>query len=383
MGIINFISEIAAIKNLFGSSNKDARQVVFYSESSIYYLYFEGLIDYLLSNSDIRISYISSDPQDPVFKLQSERFRVFYISNLMLAFVTIFLDSKILLLTMPDLDKHHIKRSTKSVNHIYLFHAILSTHMIYKQGAFNNYDTIFCVGPHHVEEIRRTEEFYELEPKELVEVGYHWLEKLSANHRAYLELQENNPDTKPQILIAPTWGEGNIIESCAKELITPLIEAGYRVILRPHPEIIKSNKSTVDAISEIYKGELLFSLETKLTTISSFHESEILITDWSGIAFEYAFGTERPVIFINTPMKVNNINYKQIGIDPLEVKLRKKIGYTLEISEIASISSVAEILIENKDLYRDKIIKLRDYYIFNWGRSAEIAGNYILNMLNG
>ena len=75
-------------------------------------------------------------------------------------------------MTMPDLNQFHVRRSTNSVNHIYMFHAINSIHLQYNQGAFDFYDTIFCVGPHHIEEMRITEKLYDLPPKQLIHVGY-------------------------------------------------------------------------------------------------------------------------------------------------------------------------------------------------------------------
>ena len=93
-----------------------------------------------------------------------------------------FVKTKTLVMTMADLNQFHVKRSTNPVNHIYMFHAINSVHLQYNQGAFDYYDTIFCVGPHHVEEIRKTEEVYNLPSKALVEVGYSWLEEIELKY---------------------------------------------------------------------------------------------------------------------------------------------------------------------------------------------------------
>ena len=35
---------------------------------------------------------------------------------------------------------------------------MVSRHMVYREGAFDNYDTICATGPHHVKEIRAIEE---------------------------------------------------------------------------------------------------------------------------------------------------------------------------------------------------------------------------------
>jgi YidC/Oxa1 family membrane protein insertase len=381
MSLKEILFQITNIKRLLNRKYQEERRIIFYSESSIYYLYFEGIIQYLLSNSKYDICYITSDIKDSVFKLASDRFKVLYLSNLMLAFVTIFLDSKVLVMTMTDLEKYHIKRSIKDVDHIYAFHAIMSTNMAYQKGAFDHYDTIFCVGPHHFEEIRQTECHYGLKAKRLVKVGYHLLERIYAEHIEYRQNNKDNLKGKQTILIAPSWSEGNIMKTCINELLSSLLRSGYRVILRPHPETYKRNFGLIKATVNKFKGDANFELEAKLNSIKNFHLADLLITDWSGIAFEYAFGTERPVLFINTPMKVHNSEYKSIGFEPLEVKLRDKIGVSLELDKINSIIPSVVKLLADQEFYRKQIIKNRDQYIYNWGSSSEVGGKYILGKI--
>ena len=66
-----------------------------------------------------------------------------------------------MIMTMPDLETFHIKRSkSHPVHYIYMFHSMVSTHLVYRKSAFDNYDTIFCVGEHHLDEIQNTEKYY-------------------------------------------------------------------------------------------------------------------------------------------------------------------------------------------------------------------------------
>lgn len=380
MGLKTLPGEIRAIKSLLDQTKREERKIVFYSESAIYYLYYEGLIDYLLNNSDETITYITSDQKDPVFKKASERLRILYISNAMMAFATGLLDTDFLLFTMTDLGNYHIKRSTRDVDHIYVFHAIMSTHMIYRKEAFDHYDTLFCVGPQHQEEIRATEKYYGLKEKRLIEVGYPLLEKIHAEHLQY-RTKISGKNDRPVVLIAPTWSGGNIVESCLDQLISTLLKACFQIVLRPHPETYKRNRRLIGTIIEKYESEKGFELETELTSVNNFHRADLLITDWSGIALEYAFGTERPVLFINTPRKIYNNDYEIIEIDPLEVTLREKIGRVLEPDQIASAGSMVEELLADGDSYKKVIIDSREKYIYNWGRAAEAGGKYILQTL--
>jgi len=296
----------------------------------------------------------------------------------MMAFTTGLLAADTLLFTMPDLNNFHIKRSTKNVDHIYIFHAVMSAHMIYRKGAFDHYDTIFCIGPHHQAEIRETERHYGLKEKRLIEVGYPLLEKIHSEHLKYREAMEVEKKDLPLVLVAPTWSEGNIVETCIDELIAALLKADYRVILRPHPETYKQHGKLIRMVIDKYRDDERFELETALTSVHNFHRADLLITDWSGIAFEYVFGTERPVLFINTPKKVYNSEYEKIGLEPLEVTVRDKIGAELEPEKIKTIAAVAGELLVAGNSFKEKIINYREEYIYNWGCSAEVGGRHIV-----
>ncbi|SET21559.1 CDP-Glycerol:Poly(glycerophosphate) glycerophosphotransferase [Natronincola peptidivorans] len=377
-GIKLLIEELKSKKKFFSKDNKRNREVVFYSESKIYYLYYEGLIKTILEKSDLSISYITSDPNDPVFEQQTERFKVFFINKL-LAFTTPFIDSKVFILTMPDIEQFHIKRSINDVNHIYVFHAVVSAHMMYRKGAFDHYDTIFCVGPHHIEEIRQTEKVYNLErKKELVEVGYPWIEKVHERYENY-KLSHSLNNNEKIILIAPSWHEQNIIETCGEDVIKLLLEKKYQVVLRPHPEIIKRNYNRVQQLINLFGNDKNFQMELNLTSDENFYKADLLITDWSGIAYEYAWGTERPVVFINTPKKVNNQDYQELKLEPLEIKARKEIGIEVQLDDIHEIDQYVEELISNKSKYVENIVRDREKYIFNWGNASEVGADYIID----
>ena len=87
------------------------KQLVFYSEKNGFYKYYKRVIEYVISRTDIVIHYITSDINDEVFALQSEQFLVYYIDEMNLITLMMKMDADIMVMTMPDLDVYHIKRS--------------------------------------------------------------------------------------------------------------------------------------------------------------------------------------------------------------------------------------------------------------------------------
>ena len=63
------------------------------------------------------------------------------------------------------------------------FNSIVSSHTIYRKGAFDHFDSIFCAGPHHIKEIKATEQLYNLNHKNLVMYGYGLLDKLQKTNQ--------------------------------------------------------------------------------------------------------------------------------------------------------------------------------------------------------
>ena len=97
-------------KKFFSVVNK---HLVFYSEGSGFYKYFQGIIEYLLEHTNIVIHYITGDPNDAIFELSKKEtnIRPYYIGEKKLITLMMKMDADVVVMTMPDLENYHIKRS--------------------------------------------------------------------------------------------------------------------------------------------------------------------------------------------------------------------------------------------------------------------------------
>ena len=66
----------------------------------------------------------------------------------------------------------------------------------------------------------------------------------------------------------------------------------------------KTNPALLDSLNSAFKGFPNYVFEEDIASVESLFTSDILICDWSGLSYEYAFGTERPVLFIDVPQKI-------------------------------------------------------------------------------
>ncbi len=361
------------------------KHVVFYSEKSGFYRYYKDLIEEMLKRSNVVIHYVTNDYNDVVFKVAETepRLKPYYISLKKTAVLMMLVETDVFLMTTPDLDKYYLKRSfiKKDIEYIYVPHDTMSAHMGFNEGAFDAFDTILCASPHFLKETRETEKVYGLKPKTLVEFGFPLLDELVEKGKA--ENLTKKSDSVKDILIAPSWQEDNVLDSCIDGLIEKLYCDDYRITVRPHPEYVKRFGYRLNELVNKYKdydeNKLIFELD--FSTNKSTYSADLLITDWSGIAAEYCFATQRPAIFINTKPKVCNQNWKKIDIVPEEIKIRDILGKSIEKEQVANVDQTVKELFEKSEEYKKVINEYFKTFTFNHGTAAQAGAKYVLNSI--
>lgn len=360
-----------------------SKRLVFYSEKSGFYKYFENVINEVIEYSDITIHYVTSDPNDGIFNRDEKQIIPYYIGEKKLITLFMKMDADLVVMTMPDLDNYHIKRSLvrKDIEYIFMPHWLTSVSMVVRKGALDNFDTVFCVGPHWVKEIRATERAYGLKPKWLIECGYGVIENLTAMYQR----MEVKKQEKPQILIAPSWQEDNILHSCIDQLLQSLLKRTFKIIVRPHPEYIKRFENRLKEFQEHYKNKFSedFILQLDFSSNQTVFESDLVITDWSTIAHEFSYATKKPSLFIDTKMKVMNPEYGAIGITPTDISLRNAIGISIKVTEAGNAAEKVDELLKASEQYKEQIASIVDQYVYPLGKSGEIGAKYIFAKLNG
>ena len=367
----------------FNKLNLDERSIVFYSEDISSFVHFEEIIYELTEKMGYQICYVTSAKDDPMLTNPNKKIKTFYI-GLGATRTKFFMELKadILVMTMPNLETYFIKRSkVYPVHYVYVFHSIVSTHTIYRKGAFDHFDSIFCAGPHHIEEITATESVYGLNHKNLVEHGYGLLDKLQKSKPMKNQKNYTN-DEKKKIIIAPSWGKKGLLETMGKELVKILLDAEYHVTVRPHPMTIRKWPKKIKAIENEFCNEPNFEMETDVSSFESIYSAYGLISDWSGIAIEYAFVCEMPVFYIDVSQKINNSSYNKIPCNPLESSIRNLIGKIISPNDLCSLPKVIESTYEENNNFRTTIQEVRNQTVFNLGQSGKKGAQEILKILN-
>lgn len=367
-------------KRFFSIDNK---HLVFYSESSGFYKYYRRLIEWLTTHSNIKIHYITSDPDDAIFKIAESDDRIipYFIGENKLISLFLKMDAKLVVMTMPDLENYHIKRSyvCKDTEYIYMDHGLSSVNMLLRKGALDHFDTVFCAGKHVVDEIRAIEELYGLNKKNLIEYGYGMLEDLTDSYNEW-HTNHSDEDTEKYILLAPSHQKDNILDSCLETVVDGLKKCAP-VVIRPHPQYIRRFPRKWEEVAKKYHMDPLVRIESNFFSNETIYRACLVVTDWSNIGYEFSFSTLRPALYVDTPMKVINGDYKKINIEPVDITLRNKIGISVSGKDAETVTKAADKLINGNCIPPEKIKSIREDTVFHNMDSSRYGGQYILSRL--
>ena len=375
--------EKADYKRFFSVVNK---KLVFYSESSGFYKYFQNIIEELLLRSNVTIHYITSDPDDQIFALaeRDPRIQPYYIGERRMITLFMKMDADIVCMTMPDMETYQYKRSyvRKDIEYVYIFHGMFSGLITLRKGALDHFDTLLTPTPGFEEEMRAWNRVNGLPDQKMVPCGYGVIDNMAAQYDA-MEKVEHDPKT---ILIAPSWQEGNILDSCLQELCEPLLAAGYDVTVRPHPQYIRRYPQKLERLMNACAGYDAdrFRFQTDFSSNETVFSSDLLVTDWSNIGYEYALATKKPVLFMNTPRKIVNEAWTEEDVAKYapDDRIRSIIGFAVDPSDAREKGAAAvEYMMTHREEYGEILETVRRERLYHFGESGKYGAQYLLGRI--
>lgn len=203
---------------------------------------------------------------------------------------------------------------------IHMPHSLASLHTIYDAHSFDGFDTLFAAGPHHVREFAALGNANSLKGRSSHACGYGKFDIMRMERNAAA-----GRDTR-HVLIAPSWGSGNVLSLCGAALVNELISRGWDVTLRPHPSYFVHPDESLDAILRAHGDHPRLTVETSTGGSEALWHADVMVTDYSGMAMEYAALRYRPVVFVDGPRKILNPHWEELGLPAAEVAQRSSLG---------------------------------------------------------
>lgn len=366
----------AKLLAIFKRETNFKNEVVIYSEGKRYWNTFSPLLKEFIRN-DKDILYLTSSKDDPAFDMKHPRLHVKYIGNQVLACSYLnYLTTKILITTTPQLNVFTFKKTKRISHYIHVVHAPIDLHT-YRKFAFDYFDSVFCSGPHQIRSIRNLENIRGTQPKNLYKTGLLYYDEIKAYPH------NNNKDINSNlktILIAPTWKEYSLLNNFGLELIQKLLGAEtYNIIFRPHPQSLISYKALTNKLISKCSKHPNFSVDLNDRPEKSISDSDLLISDLSGIVWDYIFTQEKPVLLFDTPQKLYGFEDTELPHTSWERELIKNHLTTFKRSDLQNINIKIDSALQLWD--KSTLAEEKNRSIYNFKSAAPVAYKQIQSIL--
>lgn len=275
--------------------------IAIFSEGKNYWNTWRLIVEELIARK-IHFAYYTMDLHDPALLIDNEYMHSkLYDKNKAASYQHLSkIKAKVLLATSPNIGTpgFPIKRSPNVEKMLHIFHAFADI-SAYHQGSLDHYDVVLTVGPHQGKYIREVEAARNLKAKRMIPVG---LPYFDAQYIAHAELEGRvGVRERKTILVAPSWGAKGCLNEYGIDFVKELAEAGYDVIVRPHPQsYIAEPEFMAKCMSETAAYKNVVWDKEPVGSVSM-EKSDMLVSDTSSIRFDYAFLYGKPVITLDIP----------------------------------------------------------------------------------
>lgn len=341
------------------------KKIVFYAESAAYWGTFEPVLR-ALSRRGEAVTYLTSDEKDPVFAAKFDGVDAHYIGKGNSAYTSLgFLEADLFVLTTPGIDVLQIRRSKGVKRYVHLVHAATDIHG-YKLYSFDYYDAVFCSGPHQAASLRKLEAKRRTEPKFLPLLGCPYFDRMVVQKKA----SDVRPDAKT-VLIAPTWGRAGLLTKTGSLIPKRLAEAGYHVILRPHPQSFVSEGPLMESLQKELASYENIEWDRNPNGFASLSRASVMVSDFSGVVFDFAFVFERPVVSIGDGWQKDGYEAWDLDEPAWEMGVLDEIGIHLATGEEERAADAVEALRAEGEARIERIRAVRDTGIRHFGCAGE------------
>ena len=329
-----------------GRKRDKKRQLVFFSEGPQYWNVFKPVIDALVEKG-VSCTYLSSKKTDPGLKYENDLVETKFIGegNKAMFFINT-LEADLCVMTTPGLDVLQIKRSKNVKKYIHITHSAGGVSG-YSTFGLDYYDVVLTGGEADKEFIEAIEKTRNLIEKLVIPVGCTYLDVL----RDKLEEMpdETQASEKKTVLVSPTWGTHGLLKKYGKEILSNLVGSGkYRITVRPHPQSYISEKKMLDELQSMFRNSADLVWDKAQDGLISMRKADIMISDFSGIVFDFIFLFQKPVITFKAQYDRKGKDSMDYDRDPWNIRTLDATGKTCEEKDLLNITEIVEELVTLK-----------------------------------
>lgn len=360
-------------KDCSGIVDASYKTYVIYNEGNQYWNVFKPVADEF-EKRKIPLMYYTSSKTDPIFDQKYEFVTSEYIGEGNTAFAKLnMLSAGFVLMTTPGLQVYQLKRSKNVKHYSHVLH-MPNDATTYRLFGLDYFDSVLLTGDYQKDDIRTLEKNRGINSKDLVTVGCSYLDVLSEKINS-IPAEENHVFT---VLVSPSWGEVGVLKRFGERLLDPLAATGWKIIVRPHPQSKKSEADMLKRLEERYKDYANVEWDYNRDNIYSMKKADIMISDFSGIVFDYTFLCNKPVMYVNTDMDLRPYDAYDLNKQLWQFSVLEKMGIKLEEKDFANIKEVIQNASDSPELAKQRKIAKETAWM-NIGKAGEKIADYMIS----
>ena len=368
----------SAKKNGVATTDTNYKKYVVYNEGMQYWNVFKPVCDEF-EKRQIELTYYTSAEKDPCFEQNYKYVKPEFIGEGNMAFVRLnMLSAGVVLMTTPGLQVYQLKRSKHVKHYAHVLH-MPNDATLYRLFGIDYYDSILLSGDYQSKDLRILEQQRDLPAKEMVTVGCPYLDVLLENIKAIPSEEKHNFT----VLVSPSWGESALLSKYGEKLLDPLVKTNWNIIVRPHPQSKKSEKEMLEKLEKKYSENKNITWDYERNNIFSMKKSDIMISDFSGIIFDYTFLCDKPVMYVNASMDFRPYDAYDIekGKNTWTFNTLKKIGIELKEEQFDNIKEIIQNASDSEELSKARTNAKSEAWM-NIGYAGKNIADFMINKLN-
>lgn len=364
------------------SVQKQNAGIVLFCEGPQYINVFLPVLE-AFENRKVHVNYYTSVEDDPSFKAGYMYVKSEYIGQGNTAIARLnFLQADICLMTTPGLDVYQLKRSKGVKHYSHVLHAVGDA-TTYRLFGLDYFDSVLLSGDYQKKDIRLLEADRNVKEKELVTVGCPYLDVLEKKLAALQERNKSAQDTKNfTVLVSPSWGKSALLSRYGEKLLDPLVKTGFHIIVRPHPQSKKSEGAMLEGLETRYKDSPNLEWNYESDNINALSRADIMISDFSGIIFDYVFLTGKTFLYVNEDMDLRPYDAGDLAemeppVEAWQFSVLPSIGKKLSEADFENIDEVISGCVKNSD-YKNGQKKAKETAWMHRGQSGERIADFLI-----
>lgn len=344
---------------------------VVYSDHKRYWNVFKPICDEF-ERRGLDLLYLTQSADDPALTAQYKNVRTEFIGEGNKGFSRLnMLKADIVLSTTPGLDVLQWKRSRDVKCYVHIPHTVDDLGD-YKMFGLDHYDVLLATGQNQIDFAKKIEAARPNSVRKVYEiVGAPFMDSASERIKG-LEPHKEDPKN-PVVLLAPSWGEKSILNIYGKKLLDALQKTEFKIIVRPHPQSFTAEKEMIEKFMQEYSG---FEWNRDNDNLAVLNRADILVTDFSGIIFDWALLFNKPLIYADAKFKTDSFDADWVEDELWRFSAAQRIGIKLKESDFEKLKEIILNSFNDKEMFSQRE-KVKDECWQHRGTSAAKIVDFI------